>query len=306
MPAVLIGIGAGFFCYMAVRMRAMLKYDDALDVFGVHGVGGTWGALATGIFAVASVSGIAGAGGLIDGEPAQVLRQLAAIGATWGFSFVMTFGILKALDLVMGLRVSHEEELVGVDMSQHGERAYAELLPSSMEPLMVSSQSLAPVSDPFVRKSLREEGTRYNPARHVVPEEGGLLAELFPSYKEGRDTMATSEMNKVEAIIRPEKLDEVKEALAQAGFVGLSVTHVTGRGVQKGVIHAGRGGEPYTIDMLPKVKLETVVRGADTERVVQVIVEAARTGNIGDGKIFILPVADAIRVRTGERGDVAV
>jgi nitrogen regulatory protein P-II 1 len=118
--------------------------------------------------------------------------------------------------------------------------------------------------------------------------------------------MATGEMNKVEAIIRPEKLDEVKEALAQAGFVGLSVTHVTGRGVQKGVIHTGRGGEAYTIDMLPKVKLETVVRAADTERVVQVIVEAARTGNIGDGKIFVLPVADAIRVRTGERGDIAV
>ena len=118
--------------------------------------------------------------------------------------------------------------------------------------------------------------------------------------------MATGELNKVEAIIRPEKLDEVKEALARAGFVGLSVTHVTGRGVQKGVIHTGRGGEPYTIDMLPKVKLETVVRSADTDRVVQVIVEAARTGNIGDGKIFVLPVADAIRVRTGERGEIVV
>jgi nitrogen regulatory protein P-II 1 len=118
--------------------------------------------------------------------------------------------------------------------------------------------------------------------------------------------MATGELNKVEAIIRPEKLDEVKEALAQAGVIGLSVTHVTGRGVQKGVIHAGRGGQPYTIDMLPKVKLETVVRSADTDMVVQVIAEAARTGNIGDGKIFVLPVADAIRVRTGERGDTAV
>ena len=170
MPALLIGIGAGFFCYMAVRMRSMLKYDDALDVFGVHGVGGTWGALATGIFAVAAVSG--GAGGLIDGEPDQVLRQLAGIGVTWGYSFVMTFGILKALDLVMGLRVSHEEELVGVDVSQHGERAYAEALGSSIESVMVPSQSLAPVSDPFVRKSLREEGTRYNPPRQVVPEEG--------------------------------------------------------------------------------------------------------------------------------------
>jgi len=149
----------------------MLKYDDALDVFGVHGVGGTWGALATGIFAVAAVSG--GAGGLIEGQVDQVFRQLAGIGATWGYSFVMTFGILKVLDLVMGLRVSREEELAGVDMSQHGERAYAEAITSSIEPVMVPSQSLAPVSDPFVRKSLREEGSRYNPPRHVIPEEGG-------------------------------------------------------------------------------------------------------------------------------------
>ncbi len=118
--------------------------------------------------------------------------------------------------------------------------------------------------------------------------------------------MATGELSKVEAIIRPEKLDEVKDALARAGVVGLSVTHVTGRGVQKGIVHAGRGGELYTVDMLPKVKLETVVRSADIDRVVQVIVDAARTGNIGDGKIFVLPVVDAIRVRTGERGDVAV
>ena len=153
MPAVLIGIGAGFFCYMAVRMRAILKYDDALDVFGVHGVGGTWGALATGIFAVAAVSG--GAGGLIDGQPDQVLRQLAGIGAVWGYSFAMTFGILKVLDLVMGLRVTHEEELVGVDMSQHGERAYAEALMSSVEAMAAPRSSLAPVSDPLVRKSLR-------------------------------------------------------------------------------------------------------------------------------------------------------
>ncbi len=113
-------------------------------------------------------------------------------------------------------------------------------------------------------------------------------------------------MNKIEAIIRPERLDAVKEALASAGFLGLNIVQVTGRGAQKGVVHAGRGGQTYTVDMLPKLRLEVVVSDADTEGVVQVIVEAARTGNIGDGKIFVMPVADAVRVRTGERGDVAV
>ncbi len=113
-------------------------------------------------------------------------------------------------------------------------------------------------------------------------------------------------MNKVEAIIRPERLDAVKEALAGAGFVGLNIVNVTGRGVQKGIVHAGRGGQEYRVDMLPKSKLEIVVKNADTERVVDIIVGAARTGDIGDGKIFISPVADAVRVRTGERGDAAI
>ena len=113
-------------------------------------------------------------------------------------------------------------------------------------------------------------------------------------------------MHKVEAIIRPEKLDDVKNGLAAAGFVGLNIVHVTGRGVQKGVVHMGRGGETYEVDMLPKVKVEVVVKEADTERVLQIICEAAQTGHIGDGKIFVLPVVQAVRVRTGEREEAAL
>jgi nitrogen regulatory protein P-II 1 len=113
-------------------------------------------------------------------------------------------------------------------------------------------------------------------------------------------------MNKIEAIVRPEKLEIVKEALAEAGFVGLNIVNVTGRGVQKGIVHAGRGGEEYRVDMLPKSKIELVVKDADTERAVNTIIDAARTGAIGDGKIFIMPVSEAIRVRTGERGDASL
>jgi nitrogen regulatory protein P-II 1 len=113
-------------------------------------------------------------------------------------------------------------------------------------------------------------------------------------------------MNKVEAIIRPEKLEAVKDALAEAGFVGLNIVQVVGRGVQKGIVHAGRGSEAHAIDMLPKVKMELVVRADDTETVLHIITKAARTGYIGDGKIFVIPVADAIRVRTDERGEVAI
>ncbi|MFQ6028819.1 MAG: P-II family nitrogen regulator [Dehalococcoidia bacterium] len=114
-------------------------------------------------------------------------------------------------------------------------------------------------------------------------------------------------MNKIEAIIRPEKLNSVKDALADAGIPGINVTQVTGRGNQKGIEMAGpRGVGTYVVDMLPKVKLELVVSDQDTEKAINVIVENSRTDNIGDGKIFVTPVANAIRIRTGEEGDEAI
>ena len=113
-------------------------------------------------------------------------------------------------------------------------------------------------------------------------------------------------VKKIEAIIRPEKLHDVKEALDDLGFHGMHFVQVTGRGAQRGIVHQGRGGETVTVDMLPKVKLEIVVPDLGVERVIEAIIRVARTGNIGDGKIFVLPVEEAIRVRTGERGDVAV
>ena len=113
-------------------------------------------------------------------------------------------------------------------------------------------------------------------------------------------------MNKVEAIIRPEKVAIVAEALAEAGIVGLNTVQVSGRGVQKGVMHVGRGGLTIKVDMLPKTKLEVVCKNEDTQKVIDIIIENARTGQVGDGKIFVSPIAEAIRVRTGERGNQAL
>ncbi len=122
LPALIIGVGAGAICYFAVRLRAHAGLDDSLDVVGVHGVGGAWGAIATGLFATTAVGGVAN--GLFYGDAAQLGRQLVAIGVTLAYSFVVTIILLKVLDAVMGLRVSEEDELVGLDASQHGERAY--------------------------------------------------------------------------------------------------------------------------------------------------------------------------------------
>ena len=102
-------------------------------------------------------------------------------------------------------------------------------------------------------------------------------------------------------------MDVVKDALAEVGLVGLNVTQVTGRGAQVGIQVGGpRGIGTYTVDMLPKVKLELVVRDDQTQQTVDIIIEYARTDNIGDGKIFISPVSNAIRIRTGEAGDQAL
>jgi len=109
-------------------------------------------------------------------------------------------------------------------------------------------------------------------------------------------------MKKIEAYIKPFKLDEVKEALMEVGVGGISVTEVKGFGRQRGHKELYRGSE-YKVDFLPKIRVEVVVKDADVERVVKAIIASSRTGQIGDGKIFILDVEDAIRVRTGESGE---
>lgn len=112
-------------------------------------------------------------------------------------------------------------------------------------------------------------------------------------------------MKKVEAIIKPFKLEEVKEALAGVGVQGLTVSEVKGFGRQKGHKELYRGAE-YVVEFLPKVKIEVIVIDAKLEQVVEAIVKAASTGRIGDGKVFVSPVEDAVRIRTGESGDVAL
>ena len=112
-------------------------------------------------------------------------------------------------------------------------------------------------------------------------------------------------MKKVEAIIKPFKLDEVKAALSGIGIEGLTVTEVKGFGRQKGHTELYRGAE-YVVDFLPKIKLEIAVTDELVERVIEAIVGAANTGKIGDGKIFVLPLEEAVRIRTGERGASAV
>ena len=112
-------------------------------------------------------------------------------------------------------------------------------------------------------------------------------------------------MKKIEAIIKPFKMEDVKEALTEVGIEGMTVTEVKGFGRQKGHTVIYRGSE-YTVDFLPKVKFEIVVGDDRVDRAVSAIIQSAKTGKIGDGKVFVLPIEDAIRIRTDERGDAAI
>ena len=112
-------------------------------------------------------------------------------------------------------------------------------------------------------------------------------------------------MKKIEAVIRPEKLTEVRKAIEAVGYPGITVTEVEGHGKQKGITQQWRG-ETYRVDFLPKVKLEIVVAEADSERILQAITNAAKTGAVGDGKIFVSDVGQVIRIRTAEMGEGAL
>ncbi len=132
MPALAIGLIAGVFCYwMVAKVKAKFGYDDSLDAFGVHGAGGTLGALLTGVFAVSTVNpifkdaqGDVLASGLLEGNAHQFLNQLVGVAIAWSLGVMGTLVILKLVDVTIGLRIAEEEEMQGLDLSQHGEEGY--------------------------------------------------------------------------------------------------------------------------------------------------------------------------------------
>jgi Amt family ammonium transporter len=151
-----IGVAAGVLCYLAVVLKTRAGFDDALDAFAVHGIGGTWGALATGLFASKAVNP-AGADGLLFGNPAQLGIQAAAVLATWAFAFAGTIILLKLVDAVAGLRVSEDDEITGLDLSQHNEGAYALGAP-------MGGAALGSGAAPRAAARSRESGGREEPA----------------------------------------------------------------------------------------------------------------------------------------------
>lgn len=134
---------------------------------------------------------------------------------------------------------------------------------------------------------------------------GGRVSARPPDGSTNGATKETDLMKKIEAIIRPFKLDDVKDALRELGIQGMTVSEVRGFGRQKGHTELYRGSE-YTIEFIPKTKIEVIIAEDVVDSVIEAIIEAAKTDNIGDGKIFVSPVEEVVRIRTGERGQKAI
>ena len=141
--------------------------------------------------------------------------------------------------------------------------------------------------------------------RHGGPLGTAPAKRQRPCDRTGLSTEGVEPMKKIEAVIKPFKLDEVKEALQEVGLQGITVTEAKGFGRQKGHTELYRGAE-YVVDFLPKVKVEIVLADEMVDRAIDAIRRAAQTGRIGDGKIFVSPVEEAVRIRTGETGDAAI
>jgi ammonium transporter, Amt family len=283
--AVFIGtVGGILVVFAALFVERKLKLDDPVGAVAVHGVNGLWGMLALGLFADgtygAGLNGIEGpVAGLLYGNPGQLAAQLLGVGVAIVWGFGLSFVFYKLYDKFFGLRVSAEDEVAGLDVPEMGALAYPEFV------LVHSAESQEEAGEPAVAAGA-----------HVI-ELTRRTAGVVPSGSIwGR---------KVEAIIRPERLETVRKALLEMGIGGLTVTEVRGVGEQHGIVETYRGST-MEVALRPKVKIEVVIPEALSRQVIDSILEHARTGAVGDGKVFVYPLEDAIRVRTGERGSTAV
>ncbi len=260
--SIVVGVVSGFLVVIAVEfIDIKLKLDDPVGAVAVHGVNGVWGTLAVGLFAVD--------GGLFYGGGVQLLGVQAlgitAIIAWTALAMTITFAIIKK---VHGLRVSEEEEVLGLDTTEHGlDSSYADFMHIDM----------MPEDKPLVA----------TPSEKAIPVED--------------NSSKTSKMTKFAIVTKRSRFDKLKRALEAIGVTGMTVTNVMGCGMQKGMQQYYRGVE-VEATLLPKVKVEIVVCKIPVDTVIKAVKKALYTGNIGDGKIFIYDVENVVKVRTGEDG----
>jgi len=281
--SLIIGAIAGIIVVFSVVLFDRAKVDDPVGATSVHLVCGVFGTLSIGLFAQEGVTSLSTVNGLFFGGELSLLGvELLGVIAVGAFMFVSSALTWFAIKATMGIRVTLEEEIQGLDIGEHGNYAYPDfaIVAPIINPAEVNGSEAAAVSQPAA----------YQPAVSVD--------EAVPVVNKAR---SGAKMTKVTVITNQEKFAGLQAALESIGITGLTVTNVLGFGMQKGHTEFYRGA-PVKTRLLPKVQVDIVVCKIPTQTVVDTVKKALYTGNMGDGKIFIYDVENVIKIRTGEEG----
>ncbi len=277
--AIMIGAVSGLLVVFGVwLLDYVLRIDDPVGAVAVHCLNGIWGTFAVGLFATKSAPLNDSLQGLFYGGGFELLGKqclgILAVAAWTAVTITITFLIIKA---TIGIRVSEEEEILGLDSTEHGlESAYAGFLTSGD----------------------LEGGNSFSTDTEDVSEDDAVPVQVL---KDSNPVSSDVKLSKVDIICKQSKFEDLKTALNSIGVMGITVTQVLGCGAQKGNTKYYRG---VALDMmlLPKVKVEVVVSKVPVKQVIKAAKKALYTGNIGDGKIFVYDVENVVKVRTGEEG----
>ena len=288
--AIAIGAVAGLLVVFGVwLLDHVLHIDDPVGAVAVHCMNGIWGTLAVGLFATDAAPGYSIMNargetltGLFYGGGFELLKLqitgFAAVAAWTAVTITITFLLIKA---IVGLRVDREEEMLGLDVTEHGlPSAYAgfAMLPESIE------------EDDFAEENVPVAVSGDTPMADAIP------VKRVPVFEEG-----APKFTKIEIVCKESKFEALKNAMMKLGITGMTVSHVLGCGVQKGKPEYYRGVQ-VEANLLPKVQVDIVVSAVPVRKVIETAKKVLYTGHIGDGKIFVYDVENVVKVRTGEEG----
>ena len=295
--AAVIGIVSGLLVVFGVWFNDYVTHvDDPVGAVAVHMLNGIWGTVAVGLFATESAPGFAVAGireGLFYGGGfTQLFKQIVGMGVTALWTTVMIFIAFTVIRKTVGLRVPEEEEIEGLDATEHG---------------LASAYAGFSIVDMTSAAMVANENTSLGTAEYERASEAARKAAVpvVNASESVRRTSLDTGISKVVIITKLSRYDKIKRALNDLGVTGITVTQVTGCGIEKGAGQMYRGVE-MDMTLLPKIKLEVVVSQIPVESVIETAKKTLYTGKIGDGKIFVYPVSKVVKIRTGEEDFAAL
>ncbi|MDO4943859.1 MAG: ammonium transporter [Ruminococcus sp.] len=295
--AAIIGAVAGLLvCFGVWLLDYKLKVDDPVGAVAVHMMNGIWGTIAVGLFAnpdvpgysLADQNGNQLAGVFYGGGGALIGRQLVGLVAVAAWAAITMIIVFQVIKHTIGLRASEQEEIIGLDATEHGlVSSYADFAPAMAQAALSYTKDDA--------KSV----TKVEKSEPVVPVEKAIQVESYTTETPNAD--GSPKMTKIVVICRQQKLNDLIQAFETIDVTGVTVTNVLGCGMQKGKTEYYRGAE-VEASLLPKVKVEVVVCKVPTRAVIDTAKNVLYTGHIGDGKIFVYNIENVVKVRTGEEG----